>query len=67
MKQLMLILILVSVSTLSMNANRIITYSYDEAGNRISRSSIDDTITPAGPINPTTRETEENDDTETDN
>ena len=38
MKQVLTTLLL-TVSSLSMNADRIITYSYDESGNRTGRTS----------------------------
>lgn len=44
MKQVLTTLLL-TVSSLSMNADRIITYSYDESGNRTGRTSSEETET----------------------
>lgn len=44
MKQVLTTLLL-TVSSLSMNADRIITYSYDESGNRTGRTSSEKTET----------------------
>lgn len=45
MKQVLTTLLLLTVSSLSMNADRIITYSYDESGNRTERTSSEETET----------------------
>ena len=45
MKQVLTTLLLLTVFSLSMNADRIITYSYDESGNRTGRTSSEETET----------------------